>query len=91
MSAITWTVKSTVIIRDHQPCLYTARLKHQALNLHVGRVFGRLDGRWRLISFWRSIHSRWGCVSRAVPVFALKFPMMILVTRMVSLRHRCRW
>ena len=45
MSAIMWTVKSTVIIRDHQPCLDTARSKHQALNLRSGRVFGRLDGR----------------------------------------------
>ena len=85
MSAKMWTVKNTVIIRDHQPCLYTARSKHQALNLHVGRVFGRLDGLWRFISFWRSIHSRWGFVSRAVPVFALKFPIMILVTNKRSI------
>ena len=51
MSAITWTVKSTVIIRDHHPCLCTARSKHHALNLHSGRFFGRFDGRWRLINF----------------------------------------
>ena len=84
MSARMWTVKNTVIIRDHQPCLYTARSKHHALNFHVGRVFGRSDGRWRLISFWRSIHSRWGFVSRADPVFVLKFPMMILAAGKVS-------
>lgn len=51
MRAMMWTVNSTVIIRDHQPCLYTARSKHHDLNLHVGRVSGRFDGRWRLINF----------------------------------------
>jgi hypothetical protein len=79
-----WTVNKTVIIRAHQPCLYTARSKHQALNGHVGCVLGLLDGRWRLINFWRSIHSLCGCVNRAVPVFALKLPMMILVKFVIS-------
>lgn len=44
----------------------------------MGRVFGRFEGRCRLTSFCRSIHSRWGCVKNALPVLDVKLPMMIL-------------
>lgn len=71
-------IKRNVMPRDHQPCLRMARLKHHLLNMLVGRVGGRLDGFCLLKSFWRSIHSLWGLVKKADPVFELKLPMMIL-------------
>ena len=78
MRAMTCRVYNTVIILDHQPCLCTARSKHHRRTGHGGLFFGRFDGLCRLISFWRSIHSRWGCVSKAEPVLEVKLPMMIL-------------
>lgn len=78
MSAKTWSTKSVVMNLDHIPCLWTARSKHQARNEVVGRCLGRLEGRWRAMSFFRSIHSRCGCVKYAAPVFVLKLAMMML-------------
>ena len=49
---------------------------------HVGLFFGRFDGRCLLMSFCKSIHSRWGWVSKAEPVFDVKLPMMILRKRL---------
>ena len=78
MRAMMWTANSTVIMRDHQPCLRTARSKHQARTGQRGLTLGRLDGFCRPMSFCRSIHSRLGCVRNAVPVLELKLPMMML-------------
>ena len=65
MRAMICNTNKTVIIRCHQPCLWTARSKHQALIGSVGLRLGLFEGRCRVMSFCRSMQRTqltvWDC------------------------------